>query len=789
MSGYIKLPAAALSPTLQLDSLVQPTALETDSPVPGQERAKSALRFGLNVSGPGYNVFVLGKPEWGCLDLAREYALTAAAKKTVPRVYAYVQNFTNPKAPQVISLSACQGRKFCRDMAKLIDELALVLPVAFGSPDYQQKKMALQRKFSQRVDGALDLVRQRGNAVGVGLNQNDEVIEFTPLAENGSPPGMAAGFGDHVEALENYLAEVLVDLPMWRLSLAESLKQLNNTAIQNAVSPLFAGMKAAHSESPEVLGYLDTVKSTLCDTVGEFAAEVGVAGGVADSLAYKKLLASHYLPNLLVDVDEAGGAPVIYEANPTRKNLFGRIEYVNEQGVLTTNHLNIFSGALHRANGGFLILDALKLLDAPDAWDALKRALKSGQVSVETLPNENNPAVSSLQPHAIAVDIKILLLGSEDDYYLLTELDEEFAGLFKVLADFDPYVSITAATLAQFSHVMQRGAATHTNCALAASALIKLAEYSCRQAEHQGQLSANLANPLDLITEAAFYQSQQADSSQLDASHIEQAIQAKELRNNRESQAVLEAMLDGSILIATTGNAIGKINGLTIIEMGGCSFGAPARITATVYPGSRGIVDIEREVELGQAIHSKGVMILSGYLGHCYAQQFPLAISANIAIEQSYGFIDGDSASLAELCCLISALTRTPVSQGIAVTGSINQYGEVQAIGGINEKIEGFFRLCQARGLDGRQGVVVPAANQRNLVLDKAVIEAVQDGLFVIYAVATVDQALEILTGQVAGTIDKEGNYPADSLNAKAIARLKEISDLALDEDKEDSAV
>jgi predicted ATP-dependent protease len=320
---------------------------------------------------------------------------------------------------------------------------------------------------------------------------------------------------------------------------------------------------------------------------------------------------------------------------------------------------------------------------------------------------------------------------------------------------------------------------------LAKAAIQRLIENSCRLSEHQHHLSAHINDSLDIISEAQLFASQ-TDSDSIGQNHIEQALAAREYRNGRISHIVLEEMLDGTILIDTEGEAIGKVNGLTVLEVGGSSFGAPARITTTVYPGSRGIVDIEREAELGQAIHSKGVMILTGYLGHCYAQQFPLAISANIAIEQSYGHIDGDSAALAELCCLISALTRTPIRQSFAVTGSINQYGEVQAIGGVNEKIEGFFRLCQARGLTGNHAAIIPAANKRNLMLKQEVITAVSQGLFSIYAVATVDETLELLTGKTAGVIDKDGNYPEDSINFKAISRLKEISDLTSDDDKEE---
>ncbi len=365
------------------------------------------------------------------------------------------------------------------------------------------------------------------------------------------------------------------------------------------------------------------------------------------------------------------------------------------------------------------------------------------------------------------------------------ERQELYDQLLRTMADFDNYIPRTNESMQGFAMLMRKQAADSGAKSLSHEAIESLIEHSCRLAENQHHFSAHIKDSLDIIAEANLF-CKQAQHHQIDRYHIEQALSAREHRNGRLSQAILEEMLDGTILIDTHGEAIGKINGLTVLEIGGSSFGAPARITTTVYPGSRGIVDIEREAELGQAIHSKGVMILTGYLGHSYAQQFPLAVSASIAIEQSYGYIDGDSASLAELCCLISALTRTPVIQSFAVTGSVNQYGEVQAVGGINEKIEGYFRLCQARGLDGQHAVIIPVANKRNLMLKQEVIDAVANGLFAVYAVASVNETLELLTGHLAGEANEEGQYPENSINFKAISRLKEISDMATDDDKED---
>jgi predicted ATP-dependent protease len=443
---------------------------------------------------------------------------------------------------------------------------------------------------------------------------------------------------------------------------------------------------------------------------------------------------------------------------------------------------------LHKANGGYLILDAEKLLNYPFVWEGLKRALQSGRIEIESPYSDLGINTITLKPEVIPLNVKVILVGSRDIYYLLEELDDEFNEMFKILADFDSYIPRNGESMQRFILLMIKQAADSGAKPLTRAAIECLIEHSCRLAENQHHFSARIKDSLEIIAEANLF-CRRDDRPVCDRPHIEQALAAREHRNGRLPENILEEMLVGTILIDTEGDAIGKVNGLTVMEVGGSSFGAPVRITASVYPGSRGIVDVEREVELGQAIHSKGVMILTGYLGHTYAQLFPLAISASIAIEQSYGYIDGDSASLAELCCLISALTRIPIKQTFAVTGSINQYGEVQAVGGVNEKIEGFFRLCQARGLNGQHAAIIPTANKRNLMLKQEVIDAVAKGLFAVYAVSSVDETLELLTGESAGVLDSEGMYPEDSINFKAISRLKEISDMAGDEDdKEEGA-
>ena len=793
MTTTLKLPIESLKLNVDLTDIDFPEAPRLQSGILGQPRAQSALEFGIAMPNPGYNIFVMGEPGLGRLSMITNHLNLLAHLQPAPASYAYVDNFENAREPVAIELPAEYGQVLSKDIEKLLDNLLATFPAAFESPTYQQKKSAIERQFSQHYNAAIDLVDKKAQAESIALFRESESITFAPIRDNKSlneeqftqlPQIERETFHGHVEALEEYLSDVLLELPQWRRTMVEKIKQLDNDTISSAIDPLFSELNEKYQNIDDVITYLAEVKKNLSLTISDYLMP-GRTLEPRETAARRLALNELYAPNILVDNKLENGAPVIYEPHPIYQNLFGRIEYVSDQGTLVTNYQKICAGSLHRANGGYLILDAEKLLTYPFVWEGLKRALQSSRIEIESPYSELGVNTITLKPEVIPLNVKVILVGSRDIYYLLEEMDSEFNEMFRILADFDNYIPRTNESMQGFAMLMRKQAADSGAKSLSHEAIESLIEHSCRLAENQHHFSAHIKDSLDIIAEANLF-CKQAQHHQIDRYHIEQALSAREHRNGRLSQAILEEMLDGTILIDTHGEAIGKINGLTVLEIGGSSFGAPARITTTVYPGSRGIVDIEREAELGQAIHSKGVMILTGYLGHSYAQQFPLAVSASIAIEQSYGYIDGDSASLAELCCLISALTRTPVIQSFAVTGSVNQYGEVQAVGGINEKIEGYFRLCQARGLDGQHAVIIPVANKRNLMLKQEVIDAVANGLFAVYAVASVNETLELLTGHLAGEANEEGQYPENSINFKAISRLKEISDMATDDDKED---
>ena len=793
MSTTLKLPLDSLKLNVDLTGIDLPEATRLQSGILGQSRAQSALEFGIAMPNPGYNIFVMGETGLGRLTMVTSHLDVVSQALPAPSSYVYVDNFENSREPVAIELPAEFGQVFCKDIEKLLDDLLATFPAAFESPAYQQKKSAIERLFSQNYNAAIDLVDHKAQGYKIALFRESESITFAPIRENKSlneeqftqlPQTEREEFHSQVESLEEYLSDVLLELPQWRRTMVEKIKQLDNDTISLAIEPLFSELNDKYLNIDDAITYLEEIKKNLDQTITDYLMPARTLEP-RETATKRMTLTELYAPNIIVDNKQESGAPVIYEPHPIYQNLFGRIEYVSEQGALVTNYRKICAGSLHKANGGYLILDAEKLLTYPFVWEGLKRALQSGRIEIESPYSELGINTITLKPEVIPLNVKVILVGSRDIYYLLEEMDSEFNEMFRILADFDNYIPLNNESMQGFARLMFKQAADSGTKLLTRAAIEGLVEHSCRLSENQHHFSAHIKDSLDIIAEANLFCKLSAQN-EIDRTHIEQALTAREHRNGRLSQAILEEMLDGTILIDTEGEAIGKINGLTVLEIGGSSFGAPARITTTVYPGSRGIVDIEREAELGQAIHSKGVMILTGYLGHSYAQQFPLAISASIAIEQSYGYIDGDSASLAELCCLISALTRIPIMQSFAVTGSINQYGEVQAVGGVNEKIEGYFRLCQARGLNGEHAAIIPAANKRNLMLKQEVIDAVANGLFAIYAVASVDETLELLTGQLAGEANEEGSYPENSINFKAISRLKEISDMSADDEKEE---
>lgn len=749
----------------------------------GQERALDAMKFGIGMQRPGYNMFVMGNPHTGRFSFAMENLRGHAKKQRKPSDWLYLNNLDDSRLPSSVSVPAGRAEQLSRDIRHLLDAILSELPAAFENPAYQRHKAKVERNFNRLYDHAIEQVEKQARLHSIAVYRDAGSIGFTPVADGQAMDEAAfsqlseeqrEAFSKAIVSLEEYLNDCLTEMPQWRREAADKMKQLNRDTARQAISPLTQPLKEKYSNISDVMEYLTKLETRLVkrhdDIVGDDKLEA------SPETSRRQFMEETYGANLFVDNAKTKGAPLIYEAHPSYENLFGRIEYGTEMGSLITNHKLIRPGALHRANGGYLVIEAEKLLEQPFVYSALKRALKSHEIRIENPASEyTGVSTITLNPQPIPLELKVVLVGSRDIYYLLQEMDHDFEKMFRVVVDFDEDVKRSPQSIRHYARLMKTLADEEHLAPLTRRAVARLVEHSSRLAEDQQLLSAHVGELVDLLCEADYRRLEEEDDL-INADHVDMALQAKEARTGRLSEKILDNIVNETVMIDSDGQAIGKSNGLTVLQVGDVSFGTPARITATVHPGSRGIVDIEREVTLGQPIHSKGVLILSGYLGYKYAKNFPLTLSASIALEQSYGYVDGDSASLAEVCTLISALTEIPIFQRYAVTGSINQYGEVQAIGGVNEKIEGFFNLCKQRGLTGGQGVVIPRANVRNLMLKQEVVEAVEKGDFEVHAVSTVDQCLEILMGRKAGELRESGNFAQRSINHNAVKRLREIS-------------
>ncbi len=794
MTAHLKLDIEALSPAIDQQAINESLSVDAHEPINfiGQKRARAALAFGLGIESLGYNVYVMGESALGRHSLIDEHLKSVAKQKGTPDEWCYINNFDDNRVPRAIRLKPEESKVFCDDISKLIDELVDTFPAAFDHPSYQRHKKAIDRAFNTKYDNALEKVECEALRQKVALFEENGAVTFSPVVDD-KPLDDAEfakmteeerlHFYDIIGELEVFLNEQLLELPQWKREMSVQMRDLKKETIENALRPLLKALEHKYKTELAILKYLKDMRKELVNYIHEWLSEEESEN--KEELDKRAIFEDLIQPNPLVHYKTDDGAPTIYEPNPTYQNMFGKIEYSSMQGSLFTNFSMVRAGALHKANGGYLLVDANKLMSQPYVWDALKLAIKTCKINIETPAQEIGMVNSvSLTPHQIPLNVKVVLMGSRELYYMMQEYDDEFNEYFRVLADFEYTISATDRTLYEFIQKVL----THVDGldidGISPDAIARLLEFSYRQAEHQHKLSARFAHVLELIQEAIYYCEQDGESV-ISAEQINEALEGHKYRSGRISESFLEDIKEGQILIDTDGESIGKLNGLTVLEIGDTVFGTPARISSTVYAGANGVVDIEREVELGKSIHSKGVMLLTGYLGHKYAQDFCLTLSANIALEQSYGHIDGDSASLGEVCTLISAIARLPLKQSLAITGSINQHGQVQSIGGVNEKIEGFFELCKARKLTGSQGVIIPQTNAINLVLSQEVINACKRGQFSVYCVSTVDDALEILTGIKAGSLSKRGTYPKNSVNYKAVQRLKAIADIVAGSDED----
>ena len=742
----------------------------------GQDRALDAIAFGSEMGSLDFNIFVLGPPAAGKTTAVLTYLAGVARARPTPSDWCYVHNFETPHEPHAMRLPAGRARTFAKAMLAALDELTATVPAVFEGDDYQSRRRAIDTEFRALQEDAFAALTRKAEQQNITILRTPTGFVMAPMhdGEVVKPETFAAlpvsyreDVATRIDTLQKELGELIEAAPRAEKERRHRVGALNEDVARGLVSNALTPVRAAHGDVEEVLAHLEAVEAGLIADVALFIRPAGDGDSLPEPLdTARDPRLRRFLVNVAVAHDDtSAGAPVHEELNPIYPNIVGRIEHKARMGALLTDFMLISAGALHRANGGFLLIDARKLLTAPLAWEALKRALKSGEIRIEQ-PSEMMGLLTTetLQPEPIPLDVKVILFGERDLYYLLAQADPEFARLFKVQADFDDAMARSEENDRAFAGLVASIVTRHRLKPVTAAGVARLIEEGARMASDRDKVSLEIGRIADIVREAD-HLAGKADRDTVDAADIAAAVAARRQRADRLRERAQEAIARGIVLIDTAGARVGQINGLSVLEIGELSFGHPGRISARVRFGSGRVTDIEREAKTGGPLHSKGVMILWGFLAGRYALEQPLALAGSLVFEQSYGGVDGDSASSAELYALLSALSEVPIRQGLAVTGSINQWGEVQAIGGVNEKIEGFFDICAARGLDGTQGVLIPQANVQHLMLRDDVVEAVRAGRFSIHSVATVDQGIELLTGMPAGERGSDGAFPAASIN------------------------
>ncbi len=758
-------------------------ALEDTDLMNAQKRAQAALDFGTEIDASGFNIFVIGSARHMMETAVRSLLTRQAAKADPAEDWVYLNNFAVPHRPLAERLPAGRAVEFRDAMRDFIEDLQVAVPAAFESEEYQARRAAIEQAFAQKQEEVFRKLQENASQKGIAVIRTPAGFTLAPVREGKVvkpevyarlPKVEQEEIERNIEMLEQELQAGLRQIPAWDKDRRNHTRRLNQETARGAVGHLIEEIRGQFADLPRILEHLSRIEADLVDNIGFLLAQQQQQAATAGLLMPDgNPVFGRYEVNLLVTHSGEQGAPVIDEPHPTLANLVGRVEHVARQGVLATDFRLIKPGALHRANGGYLVLDARLILSEPFAWAALKRALKSGEIGIESAVDLMSMTTTiTLQPDPIPLKIKVVLIGERILYYLLAAHDPEFAEHFKVLADFDDEIDRENATEDAYARLIATLVRDKGLRPLDREAVARTIDRSARMADDAGKLSLVMDLVGDLLTEADFLAGREGVSI-IGARHIVGAIEQQIQRSSRVRDRMQEMILREIALVDTEGSAIGQINGLSVSQLGGHAFGRPTRITARVAPGSGRVVDIEREVELGGAIHSKGVLILSGYVSGRYALDTPISLLASLVFEQSYGGVDGDSASAAELLALLSALAELPLRQDLAITGSINQHGVIQAIGGVNEKIEGFFDICKARGLTGTQGVIIPRANAQHLMLRDDVVAAAREGRFHVHAIETIDEGLAILTGEDAEKVHErvEERLHRFALARRALAR------------------
>ncbi|SHF03660.1 lon-related putative ATP-dependent protease [Microbulbifer donghaiensis] len=754
----------------------------------GQERALDALEFALDMSGNGYNLYVAGSVGLGKHALVNRRIADWAKRQDQAADLCYIHNFDAEHKPHALVLPAGTARQLKRDTEDLLEHLLTAVPDIFRSDEYRARRDELKQQLEDREEQAFADLVERARDLGIGLVRTPSGYTIGPLVDGEFitpkefaelPEAEQQRLKENIEKVNVDLKETLAHVLRWHEKLAKDLKRLNREYLHLTLDERIDWLRRRYQNLEQVQAFIENIKRGVIENADDFraAGEQGQKEGVAPRKLIRVREFNRFRVNILVDNGDVDGAPVIYEDNPTYTNLLGRVEHESQMGTLITNFKLIKGGALHRANGGCLVLDAHRVLMTPFAWETLKRALRSRELKIQPLEMQMGLlSTITLEPEPIPLNVNVVLIGDRWLYYLLKAHDPEAKPLFKVYADFAEDIARERDNVATFARSILGLVQRERLRPLVEEALARIVEQAARLAGDAHKLSLHGERLADLVREADYW-CRREGCQQIEKSHVQKAIEQREYRQRQWQERMQESITRNILMIDTAGEQVAQINGLSVIQLGDMTFGRPSRITATARLGSGKMVDIERESELGGPLHSKGVMILSAFLANRYTPSQPFSLSASLVFEQSYGPIDGDSASLAELCALLSAIAKVPLRQSIAVTGSVNQLGMVQAVGGVNEKIEGFFDICEARGLSGEQGVIIPAANIQHLMLKEEVVQAAREKKFSVFAVATVDEAIALLTGLAAGVVDEQGGYPEDSFNGRVQKRLGEFEE------------
>ena len=758
----------------------------------GQPRAVEAVSFGIGIRHKGYNIFALGPTGIGKRALVERYAVKQAAIEPLPPDWCYVNNFQQPHEPRMLRMPPGRGLELERDMEQLVEDLHAAIPTVFESNEYRTRSQAIEEELNEKNEQALREIQANAEKKHIALIHTPTGFTLAPMHKDEVlsqedfdklPKVKRKNIEQDIEELQEQLRNMLRESPKWEKEVRLRMSELNREMAASAISHLIDTLRETYSKLPSVLEYFNEVEKDIIDNFRHFLRHEEEKHGLqvfGIGLSQRDegiQVDKRYSVNAFITQKEQDGAPVIYEDYPSYNNLIGRVEHQAELGALITDFTMIRPGALHRANGGYLIVDVLKVLMQPFAWEGLKRALQAGEIRIESLAQLMSlVSTVSLEPEPVPLDIKVILLGEPHIYYLLSLYDPEFNELFKVAVDFDYRMDRNPETHQLFARLIGTLVRKESLRHLDRSAVARVIEHSARQLGDCEKMLTHAHSLADMLRESDYW-ANQSQHETITCDDVQQAINARIYRVDRIREHIQEEIRRGTLLIDTAGQKTGQVNGLSVYDLGNFIFGRPSRITARVRIGDSNVVDIEREVELGGPIHSKGVFILSAFLGARYLPNAPLALSASLVFEQSYGEVEGDSASSAELYALLSALAEAPIHQSLAVTGSVNQQGEIQPIGGVNEKIEGFFDICNVRGLSGDQGVIIPATNVKHLMLREDVRAAVEAGKFSIHAIDSVDDGIELLTGIPAGQRNDQGLFPDGSLNRRvedALARYAE---------------